>query len=562
VKNPSYFFKYKIFRVAVFMATTKAYWPLVLEDLKGRVSSSQFQAWLKDLKLVQTSEGGNSMLLKVASRFNKEYIENKFYKELRISVNKYYPKVNNIGFEVETSGADLIKALEQEEIIRESNGGTRRKSIANSKTDYKVQASNYYHDRNEISGSENHDDHHKNNHRQRVEKTLAQNNGNSSFSLPKKNIHNLNPKFTFDSLVVGSYNELASSVAKAIIKQPGTLYNPVFIYSSTGLGKTHLLQAIGHQMLEIYPSFNIRYVSSETFTNHFISSTHKGANDFRDYYRNVDLLLIDDIQFIANKIGTQEAFFHTFNELYQQNKQIIITSDRPPKSIGGIEDRLISRFEWGMVLDLSQPTTDDKMMIIKDKAQRMRLPISNDQIEQIAKTVQTNIRDIEGVLNQIHARLAHMPGRPLDETILDKVLSPYKGLINEGIMQFSYPATTQTRTTRSRKTPSAIEASKEDKKTSKKNYDSIIEVVCDNCQVSKQEILSKKRDKKVSVARQIAMYVIRRRLNASMKNIGQFLGGRDHTTVVHGCNKIEVSMQSNQEIQTTIHEIFARLQTV
>jgi chromosomal replication initiator protein len=493
------------------MVSNQAYWPLILEEIQKKVSSSQYDAWFAKLKLDRVQNSNRKITLFVPSKFNRDYIQKKFIVILRESINKYYPKVVHVDFIIQKSSITNEKE-KQIKIIKDEITVNGNPEIKNNTRKSDLLVTNF-----ELSELDN------------TDKVI-----NEKHLLPKQNIHNLNSKFSFDNFIVATYNELAVSVAKSIIKNPGELYNPFFIYSGTGLGKTHLLQAIGTKALELYPSFNIRYITTETFLNHYLNSIHNNKNkEFRDYYRSVDLLLIDDIQFIAGKDSTQEAFFYTFNELHQNNKQIIITSDKPPKSLGGIEERLISRFEWGMVVDLSQPTIEDRMAIIQNKLEKLNLNLNPNQVLKVAKTIQTNIRDIEGALNKIKANRDLNNHETISDDLLDNILNPFHGIVREGLMQFTYEVGTNRH---------------------------ILEQVGNHYMVSIEDLISKKRDKKVSLARQVVMHILHRVFNLNVLTIGKFLGNRDHSTVVHGCQKVGELLDVDANFKQTYNKIVSNLQ--
>jgi chromosomal replication initiator protein len=521
------------------MSITTTYWSLVLQDIESKIPAIQYNTWFDKLQMVSTAEKGKKLVIKSPSSIHAKYIDTHFKKELKESVNKYFPQVSHINYEFQKKEELQSILLKQEEIFAITQDNKDSKDNIEKQNSEKINFDNKYLDSND----------------------KEYNNSSNSIEiykpiLPKKNIHNLNTRCNFDNLITCSYNELAISVAKGIIRQPGTLYNPVFIYSSTGLGKTHILQAIGHKLLEERPSFNIRYVSSETFLNHFIVATQNNKkHEFIDYYRNVDILLIDDIQFIAGKVGTQEAFFHTFNELHQQNKQIVITSDRPPKALAGLEERLASRFEWGMVIDLSQPTLEDRMSIISDKCQRQQIPLTERQILTIAQEIQTNIRDIEGVINKIQARIQLQPGQFVDDIFIGNILKPFSGVVNQGMMQFQFvemqnnfngSINNQTnnqpilsRTAINTKNPNWLPNHKTVIRQIRSNHNRLFAFIEKEFGISKEVILSKKRDKNTVLARQVLMYLLHKQSNISMKKIGLIIGGRKHTTVIHGIRKIE-----------------------
>lgn len=335
----------------------------------------------------------------------------------------------------------------------------------------------------------------------------------------------LNPKYTFSSFIVGKGNELAHAAAQAVADKPGEAYNPLFIYGGVGLGKTHLLQAVGHEMIKKNNHTKIMYVSSEKFTNEFISAVKEGnAKEFKDRYRNVDLLLIDDIQFIGGKEQTQEEFFHTFNELHQQGKQVVLTSDRPPKAIPALDDRLRSRFEWGMIADISPPDMETRIAILQTKCQEKNFHLSTDLIQIIVDTVQSNIRELEGALNKIIAFHQLKNTGPTKETI-KSILSTFE---NKNIKK--------TRTPRE-----------------------IISEVARYYDINIDDILGKSREKKLSFPRQIIMYILRNELKMSYPAIGAELGGRDHTTAMHAHTKISTEIENDLKLKQDVEMIKQRL---
>ncbi len=327
--------------------------------------------------------------------------------------------------------------------------------------------------------------------------------------------YGLNSKYVFETFIVGKGNELAHAAAQAVASRPGDAYNPLFIYGGVGLGKTHLLQAIAHKMLETNPNLRILYVSSEKFTNEFVSAVKEGrAKEFKERYRNVDLLLIDDIQFIGGKEQTQEEFFHTFNELHQQSKQVVLTSDRPPKQIPALEDRLRSRFEWGMIVDVSAPDVETRSAILQAKAQEKNFPLPEDAAYLIAVSVQSNIRELEGALNKIIAYHELKNIEPTKETV--------KAML----------ATIETQSIKKSVTPRDI-----------------IFAVIKHFGLTEEDIKGKSREKKLSFPRQIIMFMLREELQLSYPAIGDELGGRDHTTAMHAHNKINREVESDAKLK-------------
>lgn len=336
----------------------------------------------------------------------------------------------------------------------------------------------------------------------------------------------LNPKYTFEMFIVGKGNELAHAACQAASARPGRAYNPLYIYGGAGLGKTHLLHAVGHEMLKANGEAKIIYATCEKFTNDFIHAVrYKKMEEFRDKYRAADLLLIDDIQFLINKEGTQEEFFHTFNALHQTDRQIIITADRPPKAIPDLEDRLRSRFEWGMTADIAVPDLETRIAILEAKCQEKKYNLDKRIIQYIALNVQNNIRELEGVLIKIIAYHQLRNAPPAFEIIKNIVsgLAPIKN---------------------------------------KKNITGkhLIDAVCEFYGIEFNELVGKTREKKISQPRQILMYLMRGELKQSFPSIGKELGGRDHTTVMHACNKIEqaveINIQLKQELETLKQNIY------
>ena len=332
---------------------------------------------------------------------------------------------------------------------------------------------------------------------------------------------NLNPKYTFDTFVVGSNNNLAHAAALAVAESPGEIYNPLFIYGGVGLGKTHLMHAIAHFILKNNPSAKILYVSSETFTNELIDAIRNKNNitttEFREKYRNNDVLLIDDIQFIIGKESTQEEFFHTFNTLYESKKQIIISSDKPPKEIETLEERLRSRFEWGLTVDIQSPDYETRMAILRKKEEMEGYNIDNEVIKYIATNIKSNIRELEGALTKIVA-LSHL--NKCDITL---------GLAEEALKDIISP---------------------DEKKEVTPAF--IISTVAEHFHVSVDDIRSNKRNTEIVVPRQIAMYLCSNLTSVGLKKIGSEMGGRDHSTVLHGSKKISSELKTSEDMRKTI----------
>ena len=331
---------------------------------------------------------------------------------------------------------------------------------------------------------------------------------------------NLNPRYTFDTFVVGSNNKLAHAASLAVAESPAEAYNPLFIYGGVGLGKTHLMHSIAHFILDQTPESKVLYVTSENFTNELITSIREGndsTTEFRRKYRNIDVLLIDDIQFIIGKESTQEEFFHTFNSLYEAKKQIIISSDKPPKEIETLEERLRSRFEWGLTVDIQSPDYETRMAILRKKEELEGYNIDNEVIKYIATNIKSNIRELEGALTKIVA-LSKLDKKDITIELAEEAL---KDLISPGGVREVTP-------------------------------ELIIQVVSDHFGITPLDIASQKRTKDVVFPRQIAMYLCRTMTDTPLQTIGKYLGGRDHTTIIHGHDKILADMGKNESLRNTI----------
>ncbi len=330
----------------------------------------------------------------------------------------------------------------------------------------------------------------------------------------------LNPKYTFNTFVVGNNNKFAQAAAMGVSENPGTKYNPFFIYGGVGLGKTHLMHSIGNQILDNNPNSKVLYVTSEDFTNQLINALKDQATEkFKEKYRNIDVLLIDDIQFIANKKSTQEEFFHTFNTLHQSGKQIVISSDKPPKDIELLEDRLKSRFEWGLIADISNPDYETRLAILRKKTQIDNIIIDDEILSAIATRVDTNIRELEGTLNKLIAK-ASLTGSPITMAMAQKAIDD-------------------------------IVAQKQ--KVISSEY--IQDVVGKYFNVDPQDLVGAKRSNDVTFPRQIAMYLCRNVAQMSMPQIGRDFGKRDHSTVMHACDKIEKEIKTNSNTKLIVESV-------
>ena len=350
----------------------------------------------------------------------------------------------------------------------------------------------------------------------------------------------LNPKYTFDTFVVGGNNNFAHAASLAVAESPGEVYNPLFLYGGVGLGKTHLMHSIAHFILEQDPNKKVLYVTSETFTNELIEAIKSGRSgnestitSFRDKYRNIDVLLIDDVQFIIGKESTQEEFFHTFNHLHVSGKQIILSSDKPPKDFETLEARLKTRFEWGLIADITAPDYETRMAILQKKIELDNLQIyniPNDVINYIATTVKSNIRELEGSLNKLIAlyKLNYNSSKPIDIPLAMEAL---KDIISPNEQR---PLTA----------------------------DFIIEVVAEHFNLTVADLKSSKRNSEITVPRQIAMYLCRTMIDIPLKSIGIILGGRDHSTINHGVDKIRQELTENDTLNNTVDIIKKKLNPI
>jgi len=332
----------------------------------------------------------------------------------------------------------------------------------------------------------------------------------------------LNPKNTFENFVVGASNSFAYAAALAVAEQPGDAYNPLFLYGGVGLGKTHLMNAIGNFVTQTRPSSSVLFMTSETFTNELIDTIvkKKGTSQLRNKLRGADVLLVDDIQFLSKTVATQEEFFHTFNDLHSKGKQIVISSDRPPKEIPAIEERLRSRFEWGLIIDIQKPDYETRVAILRKKADEEGIDAPQEVLEFIADRVESNIRELEGSLIRVNAQSEFMK-RPISLEMAQETLS---ALISA-------------------------------RDTRKVTSEGVIQMVSSHYSVSEDDLTSKRRSREIAMPRQVAMYILRELTPMSTTAIGRAFGGRDHTTVMHACDKISSAMRADTAFRRTVEEL-------
>jgi chromosomal replication initiator protein len=479
----------------------KQVWRAALGELQVSLSPANFETWLRDTALVEVDD--NRFRISVPNGFAKDWLETRYRSLISQTLARivgYSVQVEFIiaptpvpatGPDAEPDGDGL--AFEPAPLpmpvgpglTTTSNGNGHGSSILGGRLAPAMPQ------------------------QVRVEPTRVGGEGGTTF---------LNPRYTFANFIVGSANRLAHAASLSVAERPGHAYNPLFLYGGVGLGKTHLMHAIGNQVIAKFPRKRVVYATSEKFTNEFITSIQQGKIDeFRSRYRRIDVLLIDDIQFIADKERTQEEFFHTFNAIHEDGKQIVLSSDRPPKAILTLEERLRSRFEWGLIADLTAPDLETRIAILRAKAEEGAVPITSDVIEFIARKVVSNIRELEGALNRIVA-YASMGAMPISIELAQAVLSNV--LYNPKKRQI---------------TPERI-----------------AKAVSDYYGVALEQLRGQKRDKAIVVPRQIAMFLMRAETDVSLLRIGAELGGRDHSTVLHACDKITRESSANDELRREI----------
>lgn len=442
-------------------------WQAVLGELEVSISRAQFATWFKHTSIVGNEDG--RVIVAVPNIITKEWLEKKYHDDIKAVLGKINGAIHSIEYRIGTPAA----AAEQS--TKAATG--------------------------------------------------------ASITLPTEAAEeakptSLNRRYTFDNFVVGSSNELAYAAAQAVAKNPGTKYSPLFVYGGVGLGKTHLIQAIGNEILRRDPSKKVEYITSESFTNEFISSISRKRNDaFTDKYRKVDVLIVDDMQFLSGKEKTQDEFFHTFNALHHANKQIIISSDKPPQAIAGLEERLRSRFGWGMTADIQPPDLETRAAILQSKAAAQGVALPLDIIDYLARNVPNNIRELEGALTQL---IAHCEFRSVEPNVA----------LAAGLL-------------------SSIAASRPKPKPLTAKI--VLEKTASYYDLQVADLTGPKRDKEIVVPRQIAMYLMRHELNLSFPKIASALGGRDHTTAMHSVSKIDGQMESNENLRLEINAIKERL---
>ncbi len=451
----------------------KELWQAVLGELEVTLSRANFATWFKNTSIIQNEDG--HVIVAVPNIFTKEWLEKKYHGDIKNALAKISGHIESIEYKVASTGGTA----------------TIERQAEKSSKEVPAQAS------------------------AKLAHTAA--------AIPATST--LNPRYTFDNFVVGSSNELAHAACQAVAEYPGEKYNPLFIYGGPGLGKTHLIEAIGNQVHATAPDKKVVYITCEEFTNEFVSSlSRKQTGSFKEKYRGVDVLIVDDMQFLGGKEKTQEEFFHIFNALHQSNKQIVLSSDKPPKSIAALEERLRSRFEWGMTADIQAPDYETRAAILRAKAVAQGIQLPGEVVEYIAGHISRNIRELEGALTQL---LAHCELRGIEPNI-----AVAKGVLG------GLAAKSQLKTVTAK---------------------SILDKTAAYFDLSMADLVGPKRDKEIVVPRQIAMYLMRQEISLSFPKIAAAVGGRDHTTALHSVTKIEKLVESDENLRTDIQALKEQL---
>lgn len=448
--------------------TKEQLWQAVLGELELKMTKANFTTWFKNSSIVEYSD--EEVVIGVPNTFTQDWLEKKYGRAI----------VSAIGSVTERQSVKIVYVIDSARGIPRKDKETATAAVV---------------------------------------KNLSRKELDSATS------GGLNPKYKFETFIVGKTNDVAHAASLKVASELGTKYNPLFIYGGVGLGKTHLLQAVGHQVLQNDSSAKVFYLNAEKFTNDFVRSIREGVIDrFRKFYREVDLLLVDDIQFIAGKESTQEEFFHTFNTLHQLNKQIVISSDRPPQSIPALEERLRSRFVWGMIADISSPDFETRVAILESKLREKEFKLEQEIIHYVADQIQSNVRELEGALNKIIA-FWEVSNRPITEEVAKNVLESLSLSLNRGSVTIR----------------------------------ELIDGIAAFYEITVENLISACRKKELVIPRQVAMYLLREELDISYPTIGHELGGRDHTTAMHAYQKISREVAKNSKLKQEVDLIKQRL---
>lgn len=438
-------------------------WEKVLERLEGRVGKSSFELWFKPIKLIDLKE--EILTIEVPNRFFKEWIEENYINH----ITEVFNETMNFTGQVKINIAEKDRDREFKKEVLQFESRTKK--------------------------------------------------------LASKGIF-LNPRYTFETFVVGPSNQFAHAAARTVSEQPGSVYNPLFIYGGVGLGKTHLINAIGNYIVDNIPGLNVLYVPIEQFTNEVVAAIrHQKMAELKEKYRNVDILLVDDIQFISGKAAVQEELFHTFNSLYDKEKQIVMASDRPPKEIQDIPDRLKTRFAMGLIADIQPPEYETKIAILNKKAEKEKIKLPEDVCHWLAKKIKSNIRELEGCLIKLaaHSSLTGLPiTMEMAKTVLRDVISDEERPITPDLIQ---------------------------------------KMVAEAFGLKAQELNAKRRTKEIAIPRQVAMYIARELTHLSLSDIGKHFGGKDHSTVIYACKQVEDKMSKDEQFKAHVRAIMERIKS-
>ncbi|MEN6565133.1 MAG: chromosomal replication initiator protein DnaA [Veillonellales bacterium] len=481
-----------------------ALWEQILRDLEQELSKLVFDTWIKPTVILSLSE--TVLEIGTPKQIMKEWIENRYYDLITDTARQIIKrpiqlKITNMNLTDETTPSKTTKIAPE---LTDTTQPAKNSPAADQPAPLPISQPLW----------EN-------------ETQQAQTMGAATLSTDEP-MAVLNPKYVFETFVIGNSNRFAHAASLAVAEAPAQVYNPFFIYGGVGLGKTHLMHAIGHRILQNHPKIKVLYISSEKFTNELINSIRDGnPESFRQKYRNIDVLLVDDIQFLSKKEHTQEEFFHTFNTLHEANKQIIISSDRPPREIQTLEDRLRSRFEWGLITDIQPPDLETRIAILRKKAMLENLNVPNDVMVFIASRIDNNIRELEGALIRVMA-YASLTKQSID---IDLATEALKDIFPNG-------------------RPKQI------------TMELIQEIVGSHFKIKIDELLAKKRTRNVAFPRQIAMYLCRELTDTSLPRIGEMFGGRDHTTVIHAHDKISRERKEDNKLNNTINELIKKIESV
>jgi len=449
----------------------KETWQAALGELEVILSKANYTTWFKNTFILEMTD--LEIIIGVPNTFTQEWLENKYHPQIFDTLKKTHPNLKKASYKVASS-------------VPMSAPASTRSSLDGPRIINKITS--------------------------QPEDTVA--------TISPNTCPTLNPRYSFESFIIGNSNRLAAATAQAVAKKPGTAYNPLFIYGGVGLGKTHLIHAIGNEIIGKTPKKKIIYVSCEKFTNDYINSIqNKKTNDFKKLYRDTDILIVDDIQFMSGKEGTQEEFFHTFNALHQQNRQIIITSDRIPKAIPQLEDRLSSRFGMGMVADIQPPNLEMREAILKSKCQERNLPIDDEIINYIAKNIESNIRELEGAINRLSS-FSEVEGNPPTLDSATRALADFIDTKNRNL-----------------------------------TTEKILQTASTFFGIEIKDLLSPRRNKELVRPRQIIMYLLRHEMNLSYPKIGKELNKKDHTTVMHGVDRVEKEIARNDQMREELIQI-------